>query len=167
MSQFGYLDTYRHNLYNKCKSIEYFEDIKLHQIYRSRDYPLIEKDIIDFARQWDPHPFHVDPEVAKNTQFGGLWASAAHLIAIWHKLASEENFEGAWIAGLGWDKTRFLAHARPGDVLVLEKEVIWKRESKSKSNAGVVHYACKLINQRGEPVLTSEAIVLLERRPKL
>ena len=146
-------------------SLDYFEDIKLHQIYRSREYLLTEKDIIDFARQWDPYPAHTDPEAAKNTHFGGLFASAAHLLAIWYKLASEEDFNGAWIAGLGWDETNFLAHAQPGDVLVLEKEVTWKRESKSNPNAGVIHYSVKLLNQRGETVLTSGAPVLFQKRP--
>jgi acyl dehydratase len=141
-------------------SIEYFEDIKLHQKYISRGYHLKENDIIDFARQWDPYPSHVDPGVS-----GGLFASAAQLLAIWYKLASEEDFNGAWIAGLGWDETRFLTHARPGDVLVLEKEVTWKRESKSNPNAGVIHYSVRLLNQRDEIVLTSGAPVLFQKRP--
>jgi acyl dehydratase len=63
-------------------SIEYFEDIKLHQIYQSKEYPLTEKDIIDFAREWDPQPFHLDPEVVKKTKLGSLCASGIHLIAI-------------------------------------------------------------------------------------
>jgi len=72
--------------YNKLMSTVYFEDIKLHQIHRSREYPLNEKEIIDFAKQWAPQPFHIDPEFAKNTKFGGLSASGTHLVAICVKL---------------------------------------------------------------------------------
>jgi len=146
-------------------STEYYEDIKLHQKYRSREYHLKEKEIIDYAKKWDPQPFHIHPEFAKNTKFGGLVASGSHLYAICMKLENEKRPRPAWIAALGLDKIRFLTPARPGDVLVFENEVIWKRESKSNSNAGIVHFAAKLINQRGEPVLTWEGTAMLEKRP--
>ena len=61
----------------------------------------------------------------------------------------------AWIAGLGLDKVRYNAPARPGDVLVLENEVIWKRKSKSDPNRGIIRYVARLVNQRNEIVLSS------------
>jgi acyl dehydratase len=146
-------------------SIEYYEDIKLHQKYRSEGYHLKKKEIIDYAKKWDPQPQHIDPEQAKNTVFGGLVACGAHVIAIYTKLQGEINPKWAFVAGLGADKTRFLAPARPGDILTLENEAIWKRESKSRSNAGVVHFDIKLINQLGEIVYTSEGTGLVEKRP--
>ena len=153
--------------YNKSMSTEYFEDIKLHQKHRSRGYQLNEKEIVDFAKQWDPQPFHIDPEFAKNTKFGGLAASGTHLVAICGKLGNEENPSLAWIAGLGWDKVRFVASARPGDVLIFETEATSKRESKSDPKAGIVHFAARLLNQRGEPVLAQEGSVLVAKRHKL
>jgi len=145
--------------------MEYYEDIKPHQKHRSREYYLSEEEIVDYAKKWDPQPFHIDPEHAKNTVFGGLVASGAHLYAILMKLENEKRPRPAWITVLGLDKIRFLSAARPGDVLVLEDEVISKRESKSNSNAGIVHSAGKLINQQGEIVLTVEGIAMLEKRP--
>jgi len=151
--------------YNKSMSTEYYEDIKLHQKYRSREYRLTEKEIIDYAQKWDPQPFHIDPEFAKNTKFGGLVASGSHLLAICLKMEGEKRPRRAWIAAMGLDKIGFLTPARPGDILVFENELISKRESKSDSNAGIVHFAAKLLNQLDEPVLTYEVTALVEKRP--
>jgi acyl dehydratase len=147
-------------------STAYFEDIKLHEVYRSREYPLIDKDIIAFARQWDPQPFHLDPEFAKKTKFGGLTASGTHLVAICVKLGCEREPTPAWVAGLGWEKVKFLAPARPGDILVMEIETIAKRELKSDPTAGVTHFATRLLNQRGEAVLSIEGDAMVAKRPK-
>ena len=145
---------------------EYFEDITLHQKRRSREYHLTEKEIINFAKEWDPQPFHVDPEFAQNTKFAGLAASGIHLVAICGKLLNERNPRPAFIAGLGLDKLRFVGPARPDDVLVLEMEAITKRESKSDPNVGIVCYAFKLLNQRNEPLVTGEPTGLVEKRLK-
>jgi acyl dehydratase len=153
--------------YNNLMSTVYFEDMKLHQIHRSREYPLIEKDIIDFARQWDPQPFHLNPEFAKKTKFGGLSASGTHLVAICVKLGCERAPTPAWIAGLGWEKVQFLAPARPGDILIMEIETTAKRESKSDPNSGITHFSTRLLNQRGEAVLAMEGNVLVAKRPRL
>ena len=154
-------------LYNGSMSTEYFEDIKLHQRYRSREYHLNEKEIIDFAKEWYPQPFYIDPEFARNAKFGGLSAAAIHLLAICAKLVNERRPRMACVASLGWDGIRFEATARPGDVLVFEDEVISKRESKSDPNAGVVRYAARLLKKHNEPVLTYEGTVLVEKRHKL
>ena len=145
-------------------STVYFEDIKLHQIHRSREYPLNEKEIIDFAKQWDPQPFHIDPESAKNTKFGGLIASGVHLVVIGQKLINERMPKSAFIAGLALDDFKWLAPARPGDVIVLEMEAISKRESNSNRNAGIVRYIYKLLNQRGEELLTYKGTALTQKR---
>ena len=146
--------------------LEYFEDIKLHQKYRSREYVLHEKEIIDFAKEWDPQPFHIDAEFAKNTSVGSLSAAGVHLMAICAKLDSERKIKPAYVAGLGSDELRFVAPARPGDILVLEVETISKRNSKSAPNAGIVGYAMQLLNQQGEPVIKAKSAALVEKRDK-
>lgn len=155
------------NLYNKSMSIEYFEDIELHKKYRSEEYPLTEKEIIDFATEWNPRPMHVDPSVAEKTMMRGLFAAGAHLIAITARILPKKDPTTAIVAAIGVDNLRFLTPARPGDVLILEGEATTKRESKSRPNAGIVSFAYKLLNQRGEPVLTYESTILVEKRPKL
>jgi acyl dehydratase len=145
--------------------VEYFENISLYQKDRSREYILHEKDIIDFAKKWTPQPFHMDPEYAKTTRIGSLFAAGAHLFAICAKLSAERTPRLATIAGMGIDEMRFLNPGRPGDIFVLEREVVSKRESKSDPNAGIVRYAMHLLNQREEPVLTYKIDMLVEKRP--
>ncbi len=142
----------------------YFEDIKPHNKQRSREYHLQEKEIIDFAKQWDPQPFHIDPEVAKNSKFGGLFASGAHLVAICYKLVTEREPKPAFIAGMGLEKAQFLTPARPGDILVFEEEVVWKRESKSDPKAGIIRSVGRLLNQHGQEVFTMEGTGLVLKR---
>jgi acyl dehydratase len=153
-------------MYNLSMLKEYFEDITLYQKHRSKEYHLTEKEIISFAKSWDNQPFHIDPEFAKNTRFAGLIASGIHLVAILGKLLNERNPRPAFIAGLGFDKVRFVSPARPDDVLVLETEAITKRESKSNPNVGIVCYACRLLNQRDEPLVTGEPTGLVEKRTR-
>ena len=145
---------------------EYFEDIELRQTRRLGEYLLHEKDIIDFAKLWDPLPFHIDPEFAGTTEAGGIIASGFQLLAISEKLLIEEK-PTAWIAGLGLDEVRFQAPAVPDDLLVLEIEAISKRESKSNSKAGIVTHTFRLLNQRDEAVLTYKGAGLVEKRNNL
>jgi acyl dehydratase len=147
--------------------MDYFEDIQLHKKTRSRGYLLEEQEIIEYAKRWDPQPFHIDPEYAKTTKFGGLFASGAHLLAICFKLVSEREPKFAIMAGLEWEKVKFIVPARPGDVLIFEEEPVWKRESRSDQNAGIVHSIGKLINQRGEVVFTMEGTGLMQKRTAL
>ena len=144
---------------------KYYEELELHKKIRSRGYLLTEPDIIDFARKFDPQPFHIDPEYARTTRFGGLFCSGVHLISISQRLMDEMSAQTAWIAGMGWDEVRFLTAGRPGDVLELETELTAKRESKSDPSRGVVHLTLKLLNQRNEVVLSYKAFGLIEKRP--
>ena len=148
-------------------SLEHYEDIKLRQKYRSREYHLTEQEIIDFAKAWDPQPFHIDPEAAKKTRFGGLFASGLHLIAISTKLANEKVPKTAFVAGLGTNKLQVLTPGRPGDLLILEVAAVSKRQSKSDANTGIVHFVHRLLNQRNETVLAFKAAGLVEKRHKV
>jgi len=158
-------------VYNSTMTKEYFEDIKLNEKYRSREYHLSEKEMIEFAKVWEPRPYHIDPEFAKTTKFGSLIAIGNHLMAIGvrltYELSCEKEIPTAYIVGLGWDEVRFTTPARPGDRLVLEREPISKRESRSNTGAGIVCYANRLLNQQGEIVLTYKVTALVEKRPEL
>jgi acyl dehydratase len=145
---------------------EYFEDIELHRTHRLGEYLLKEKDIIDFAKSWDPLPFHIDPEFAGTSATGGVIASGFQLLAICQKLLIEEK-PMAFLAGLGLDEVRFLAPVMPYDLLVLEIEAISKRESKSNPKAGIVTHTFRLLNQRDEPVLTYKGAGIVEKRNNL
>src|SRR5437016_13054109 len=147
-------------------SQRYFEDLKAGDRFKSGTYKVTEEQIVSFAREFDPQPFHLDPAVARQTMFKGLIASGWHTAAITMRLFVRTlNFaEGA--IGLGVDELRWPNAVRPGDVLRVETEILETRLSKSRSNVGVIRLRNVTVNQRNEPVQTMLASAMLPRRPK-
>lgn len=145
-------------------SERYFEDLKAGDRFRSETYAVSEEQLISFAREFDPQPFHLDAAVADQTMFKGLIASGWHTAAITMRLFVQTlNFaEGA--IGLGVDELRWPNAVRPGDRLQVETEIIDLRVSRSKPSHGVVRLRNVTTNQRGEIVQTMMASALVSRR---
>ena len=106
---------------------EYFEDMAVGDTDSYGSYTVTESEIIDFAEQFDPQPFHVDPEAAEQSHFGGLVASGWHTASLTMRLIvtgflSETASQGA----LGVDELRWLAPLRPGDTITVHTEVLSK-----------------------------------------
>src|SRR5713226_1862394 len=145
-------------------SQRYFEDLKAGDRFKSGTYKVTEEQIVSFAREFDPQPFHLDPAVARQPMFKGLIASGWHTAAITMRLFVQTlNFaEGA--IGLGVDELRWPNAVRPSDVLQVETEIVDLRESRSKPTHGVVRLRNVTTNQRGEIVQTMMASALVSRR---
>src|SRR3989442_254755 len=145
-------------------SQRYFEDLKAGDRFKSGTYKVTEEQIIAFAHEFDPQPFHLDAAVADQTMFKGLIASGWHTAAITMRLFVQTlNFaEGA--IGLGVDELRWPHAVKPGDVLQVETEIVDLRESRSKPSHGVVRIRNVTTNQRGEVVQTMFASALVLRR---
>jgi|SRR5947209_7349277 len=145
-------------------SQRYFEDLKAGDRFKSGTYKVTEEQIVSFAREFDPQPFHLDPAVARQPMFKGLIASGWHTAAITMRLFVRTlNFaEGA--IGLGVDELRWPNAVRPGDVLQVETEIVDLRESRSKPSRGIVRIRNVTTNQRGEVVQTMFASALVLRR---
>src|SRR5437879_10116874 len=145
-------------------SQRYFEDLKAGDRFKSGTYKVTEEQIVSFAREFDPQPFHLDAAVARQTMFESLIASGWHTAAITMRLFVQTlNFaEGA--IGLGVDELRWPNAVRPGDTLQVETEIVDLRESKSKPNHGIVRLSNVTTNQRGEVVQTMFASALVLRR---
>src|SRR5713226_3817756 len=145
-------------------SQRYFEDLKAGDRFKSGTYKVSEGQIVSFAGEFDPQPFHLDSSVADRTIFKGLIASGWHTAAITMRLFVQTlNFaEGA--IGLGVDELRWPNAVRPGDVLHVETEIVDLRESRSRPNHGVVRLRNVTTNQRGEVVQTMFASALILRR---
>ena len=141
----------------------YFEDLKTGERFKSSTYKVSEEQIISFAREFDPQPFHLDAVVARQTMFEGLIASGWHTAAITMRLFVQTlNFaEGA--IGLGVDELRWPQAVQPGDVLQVETEIVELRESRSKPSHGIIRLRNITTNQRGEVVQTMEASALVLR----
>lgn len=143
----------------------YYEDIELLKTEKSRIYTIEKDEIINFAKQWDPQPFHID-EVAAAKWPLGLTASGIHLMAITNKLGMEMSAQPlAIVAGLGWDELRIPKPVRPGDQLHAIMYVEKKRVSNSKPNLGLLVVMNKLINQDDEVVLSYKTTSLIQRKP--
>lgn len=143
----------------------YFEDLA--DGYRTSvgEYRLERDEMIEFARRWDPYPFHTDEAAARESIFGGLTASSCHLFAICTALFHRDPNPIAVLAMLGKDAIRFPSPARPGDRLTWSSECVESRASASKPDRGVVTLSDALCNQDGEPILTQRVTLLVARRP--
>ena len=143
----------------------YFEDIEVGDSRKAGPHFVSKAEIIQFAKQYDPRPFHIDEEAAARSVFAGLSASAAHTFAIFISLTNKYQPPFRALAGLGYDELRLPNAVRPGDDLYLESTALEKRESKSKPDRGILRSQCRLRNQKGETVLQCIGSVLVARRP--
>lgn len=144
----------------------YLEDVTVGQRFRSDSYVVTEEAIIDFARQFDPQPFHLDHFAAVDTVFGGLAASGWHTAAIAMRLmmTGPMQFTGGAV-GLGVDELRWPVAVRPGDTVQLETEIVEARPSRSKPRHGIVRIRNVMTNDRGAVVLSYTANAMVRRRP--
>ena len=146
--------------------IEWFDDLKVGMRFKSKAVTVSKDDIIRFAKEYDPQPFHLDDEAAKKTMLGGLAASGWHTAAIANRLATEcRPFGPHPLLGAGVDDLRWLRPVRPGDTLHLEVEVTELLPSRSKPQ-GIVRGKWTLYNQKGEAVYTFNPIAIVPSRPK-
>lgn len=145
--------------------IEWFDDLKLGMRFESGEVTVSKEDILRFASEFDPQPFHLDEEAAKDTILGGLAASGWHTAAIAMKLAITcRPFGPHPLFGAGVDELRWMKPVRPGDSLHLEGEVIDLVPSKSKPQ-GVARIKRTAYNQNGEAVYSFNPIAIVPRRP--
>ena len=144
----------------------YLEDLHVGDRFNSGPYEVTEADIINFAREFDPQPFHLDVERARQSIFGGLVASGWHTAAITMRLlvTCGLNLVGGAV-GLGANELRWPRPVRPGDVLRLELEIVEVRPSRSKTDRGTVRLRYVTRNQKNEAVMTLEATALVPKRP--
>jgi acyl dehydratase len=146
--------------------VEWFDDLKVGMRFKGGEVTVSKDDIIRFAREYDPQPFHLDDEAAKKTVLKGLAASGWHTAAIAMRLAAEcRPFGPHPLLGAGVDDLRWLKPVRPGDTLRLEGEVVELAPSRSKPQ-GVARVRWTLYDLHGEAVYTFIPIAIVPTRPK-
>jgi len=144
----------------------YFEDFTVGRQFQTASVTVTEAVILDFARRFDPQPFHVDVEAARHTPFGGLIASGIHTLALTFRLFLDTQAVAACSLGSpGLDEVRWLSPVRPGDTLRVIAEVSAARPSTSKPDRGIVTVAYRTLNQHEQVVMTLKSHQLLLRRP--
>lgn len=149
--------------------MRYYEDIVIGQQTRTREYHVSKEELIAFAKEWDPQPFHIDEEAARHWPTG-LIGTSVHSYAIINKLFAEIAAQGddpiAMVAGLGIDEWRTPNPLRPGDTVHAVGFVEAKRESSSKPNLGILTSVSQLLNQNGDIILTYKSNGLVMKRPQ-
>ena len=146
--------------------MKYFEDVEIGETTRFGRYEVTREEIVDYARQFDPQPFHLDEEAARASMFGGLIASGWHTGAMFIRMVCDGMVPEAATAGsMGFDDLKWLKPVRPGDVLSVESVVRGKSESRSRPDRGTVKIESRVSNQRGEVVMSLVSLVTYLRRP--
>jgi len=144
----------------------YLEDFAVGQRFGSGRLRIDVERIKSFAAEFDPQPFHLDEEAARDSLFRGLAASGWHTAAITMRLLVESELKPAGgIVGTGFDEFRWPRPVRPGDELRVESEVLEVRSSKSRPEQGLIKVRTTTLNQDGEAVQISIGNLLVPRRP--
>jgi acyl dehydratase len=132
----------------------YFEDYIPDSVYEYGSITISRQEILEFARKYDPQPFHVDPEAASHGPFGGLIASGWHTASIMMRLFADHYLSRvASLGGPGVDELRWLKPVRPGDSLRIRVTVLEAKRSSSKTDRGLVRSLVEVFDQEGDPVM--------------
>ncbi len=148
----------------------WFEDIVIGEVFPLGSHDFTEAEIIRFGRLYDPQYFHVDPEAARHSHFGGLVASGWHTVSVGHRhmvdalFAEEERLRslgrepGVSGPSPGVNKMEFKVPVRPGDRVTYTLVVTSKRPSNSIPGWGLLFNTIEGTNQRGETVYHAELV---------
>jgi acyl dehydratase len=133
----------------------FFEDYREGEQFEFGNYLITEEEIIDFAKRYDPQPFHVDKDAAAATIFGGLIASGWMTASIGMRMLVD-NFISikSSMGSPGVDEMRFVKPVRAGDRLRLRVSIMSTRKSQSKPDRGVLQFFEEIVNQNDEVVLS-------------
>jgi acyl dehydratase len=137
--------------------MKYWEDFKLGERAELGRHTFSEQEIVAFGRQYDPQPFHIDADKARDSAFGGLIASGWQTCAVGMRLMVDAYISQTVSLGSpGIDHIRWLKPVRPGDTISYSRVVLESRASTSRKGVGLVKHRWEALNQRGELVLTME-----------
>lgn len=143
----------------------FLDELEIGDRFESKGMTLTEADIVGFAREWDPQPFHVDAEAAAKSHFGGLIASGFQTLALAFRMFYQTGaIVDANMGGPGIDELRWIAPVRPGDTLRVVAEVKDIVPSRSKPDRGILRLGFVAANQRSETVMTATLMIMMRRR---
>lgn len=147
--------------------MRYFEDIEVGTVEEFGHYEVTREEIIDFARKYDPQPFHLSEEAGRAMHFGGLCASGWHTCAMVMRMVVDNipDDDTSSLGSPGIDELRWKKPVYPGDILRVRSTIADKRESRSRPDMGTLFLDNEVYNQRDELVMTFKPIVMHKRRP--
>jgi acyl dehydratase len=146
--------------------LRYFEDFVVGESHQLGSRSISQEQIVAFARDYDPQPFHVDPAAAKASIYGGLIASGWQTVAIFMSLLVNGLLnDTASLGSPGVEGVQWLKPVRPGDRLSARLRVLEATPSKSRPDRGVIKSQGEMTNQDGAVVMTIRATNFFGRRP--
>ena len=147
--------------------MKYFEDLAIGDVARFGSYAVTREETVEFARRYDPQPFHLSDEAAALTHFGRLSASGWHTCAMMMAMlvAHMKEHAQASLGSPGMDELRWLRPVYPGDTLSVETELIEARQSASRPEMGITKSRMIVFNQDRVAVMTMLANGLVATRP--
>lgn len=146
--------------------MRYWEDFEPGEVVSLGPYDVTREEILEFARRYDPQPFHVDEDAAEGGPFGGLAASGWHTAAMFMRLFVEGILnESASMGSPGVEELRWTAPVRPGDVLTARVRVVEAYPSERRGDRGTVITESEVMNQDDVVVMTMRARGFFRRRP--
>lgn len=145
----------------------YWEDFPVGQVRDMGRHVFSEEEMVAFARQYDRQRYHVDPQIARQTMFGGLIASGWQTCAVAMRgMCDAYLTRSACLGSPGLDSLKWLKPVRPGDEIVFRARVLESRPSSSRPEVGLVKFLWDAIDASGEQVLAMEGWQLFERRER-
>lgn len=146
----------------------YFEDYSAGESIEYGEYLVTEDEIIDFARRYDPQPFHVDRDAAAASIYGGIIGSGWMTASIMMRLMADHIIpRNSGMGSPGIDELRWMVPVRPGDRLRMSTTVLETRRSQSKPDRGIVRMLNEAVNQDGKTVASFRGMGLyLCRNPE-
>ena len=129
--------------------MRYYEDFEIGESKVMGSYSVSAEEIVEFAKRWDPQPFHIDVQAAKESMFAGLTASSCHTYAI-ASLITHNNPEGIALLAMLSTELKAPKPVYAGDTLTQTSQCVAKRLSESRPGVGIVKTLATLTNQQGE-----------------
>lgn len=144
----------------------YWEDFDTHFKLETAPRTVTKEEIIGFASQFDPQPFHLDEEAAKQSILGGLCASGWHTCAITMRMVCDAFLlRSSSLGSPGIEHIKWLKPLYAGDTVTVLIECLEHRASASKPDIGLIKWRWTVLNQARETLMTLESWVMLGRRP--
>jgi acyl dehydratase len=144
----------------------YFEDLPAGSVRESAPRTITREEMLAYARQYDPQPFHLDEAAAKDSIYGGLIGSGWLTVSVMMRLLWDTLLKDAVSLGSpGADEVRWLKPVRPGDTLRARFTILDAIPSRSKPDRGVLKTLTEMVNQHGEVVMTLRGLGMFARRP--
>lgn len=143
----------------------YLDDFEAGQTIELGSRSVTKEEIIAFAEQFDPQPFHTDEEAAADTIYGGLIASGWHTVSLFMRLLVDGLLSNAASMGSpGVDEVRWHKPVRPGDTLTAKGIIHEVIPSRSKPDRGILRTTYEMYNQHGDRVLSMKGVGMFGRK---